>query len=77
MERDREDDRMEKKSFFRTKAGGLTIAFLVIMVAFAMIMAGLYMGQSMLCTIGFVLIVVSMLYSPVNVYILEPLKKHK
>ena len=66
---------MEQKGFFQTKAGGLTIAFIVIMVAFAMIMAGFYTGTSILCTIGFVLIVVAMLYSPVEVYILSKLKK--
>ena len=66
---------MEQKGFFQTKAGGLTIAFIVIMVAFAMIMVGLYTGASILCTIGFVLIVVAMLYSPVEVYILSKLKK--
>ena len=66
---------MEQKGFFQTKAGGLTIAFIVIMVAFAMITAGLYTGTSVLCTIGFVLIVVAMLYSPVEVYILSKLKK--
>ena len=62
---------MEQKGFFQTKAGGLTIAFIVIMIAFAMIMAGLYTGTSVLCIIGFVLIVVAMLYSPVKVYILD------
>lgn len=66
---------MEQKGFFQTRAGGLTIAFIVIMIAFAMIMAGLYTGASILCTIGFVLIVVAMLYSPVEVYILSKLKK--
>ena len=66
---------MEQKGFFQTKAGGLTIAVIVIMIAFAMIMAGLYTGTSVLCTIGFVLIVVAMLYSPVEVYILSKLKK--
>ena len=66
---------MDQKGFFQTKAGGLTIAFIVIMIAFAMIMAGLYTGTSVLCTIGFVLIVVAMLYSPVEVYILSKLKK--
>ena len=62
---------MEQKGFFQTKAGGLTIAFIVIMIAFAMIMAGLYTGISVLCTVGFALIVVAMLYSPVKVYILD------
>ena len=61
--------------FFKTKAGGLTIAFAVIMIAFVMIMAGLSSGNDMLCTIGFVLIVVAMLYSPVKVHILDRKKK--
>lgn len=62
---------MEKNSFFKTKAGGLTIAFLVIMIAFVVIMAGLGTGNDALCTVGFVLIVFAMLYSPVKVYILR------
>lgn len=66
---------MEQKGFFQTKAGGLTIAFIVIMLAFAMILAGLYTGTDVLCTIGFVLIVAAMLYSPVDVYILNRKKK--
>ncbi|MDO4286682.1 MAG: hypothetical protein Q4C40_03045 [Eubacteriales bacterium] len=66
---------MEQKGFFQTKAGGLTIAFIVIMLAFAMILAGLYTGITVLCTIGFVLIVAAMLYSPVDVYILNRKKK--
>ena len=61
--------------FFKTKAGGLTIAFAVIMIAFVMIMAGLGAGNDKLCTIGFVLIVVAMLYSPVKVHILDRKKK--
>ena len=61
--------------FFKTKAGGLTIAFAVIMIAFVMIMAGLGSGNDMLCTIGFVLIVAAMLYSPVKVHILDRKKK--
>jgi hypothetical protein len=61
--------------FFKTKAGGLTIAFAVIMIAFVMIMAGLGSGKDTLCTIGFVLIVVAMLYSPVKVHILDRKKK--
>ena len=61
--------------FFKTKAGGLTIAFAVIMIAFVMIMAGLGSGNDTLCTIDFVLIVVAMLYSPVKVHILDRKKK--
>ena len=55
---------MEKQSFFKTKAGGLTLAFIVIMIAFAVIMAGLGMSR-------FIMIVVAMLYSPVKVYIID------
>ena len=62
---------MGKNSFFKTKAGELTIAFLVIMIAFVIIMSGLGTGNDMLCTVGFVLIVFAMLYSPVKVYILR------
>ena len=62
---------MEKQSFFKTKAGGLTLAFIVIMIAFAVIMAGLGMSNEMLWTIGFIMIVVAMLYSPVKVFIID------
>ena len=66
---------MEEKSFFKTKAGGLTIAFIVIMVAFVLIMIGLGSAGDSLCMIRFLLIVVAMLYSPVKVYILDRMKK--
>lgn len=61
--------------FFKTKAGGLTIAFAVIMISFVMIMTGLGSENDMLCTIGFFLIVIAMLYSPVKVHILDRKKK--
>lgn len=66
---------MENKGFFQTKEGGLTIAFIVIMVAFVIIMAGLYMENGMFCTIGFLLIVAAMLYSPIKVQVIDRLKK--
>jgi hypothetical protein len=59
----------------KIKQAGQTIAFAVIMIAFVMIMAGLGSGNDTLCTIGFVLIVVAMLYSPVKVHILDRKKK--
>ncbi|MDO5547006.1 MAG: hypothetical protein Q4F79_00795 [Eubacteriales bacterium] len=68
---------MENKSFFRTKEGGLTIAFLVIMIAFAIIIAGLGAGSEAACMAGFVLIVVAMLYSPVKVQIYDRIRKNK
>ncbi len=66
---------MEEKRFFKTKEGGLTIAFIVIMIAFVIIMMGLNSASNSLCMIGFLLIVVAMLYSPVKVYILDPMKR--
>lgn len=68
---------MEKKSFFKTKEGGLKIAFIVIMAAFFIIIAGLHMASSALCMAGFVIMVAAMLYSPVKVYILKPRKQDK
>ena len=37
---------MEKNSFFKTKEGGLTLAFIVIMIAFAIMLFGLYTGTT-------------------------------
>lgn len=68
---------MEKKSFFQTKEGGLTLAFIVIMAAFAVIMAGLKSTGDGLCLAGFVMIIAAMLYSPVKVFIFGAGKKKK
>lgn len=65
---------MEKKSFFKTKEGGLTIAFIVIMIAFVIIMAGLNTVNDTVCLAGFIIMVAAMLYSPVKSFILKPKK---
>lgn len=65
---------MEKKSFFRTKEGGLTLAFIVIMIAFFVILAGLGAGNDAVCLAGFIIMVAAMLYSPVKTFILNPKK---
>ncbi|MCI9488818.1 hypothetical protein AALC75_18605 [Lachnospiraceae bacterium 48-42] len=65
---------MEKKSFFKTKEGGLTIAFIVIMIAFVIIMAGLNTVNDTVCLAGFIIMVAAMLYSPVKTFILKPKK---
>lgn len=62
---------MKNQSFFKTKAGGLTIVFLIMMLAFGIIMAGLGTSNDVLCTVGFLMIIVAMLYSPVKVFIIE------
>lgn len=62
---------MGDKGFFGTKAGRLTIAFIVIMLAFCVIMAGISMGSDLLCSVGFLVIVAAMLFCPVQTYILK------
>ena len=62
---------MEQNGFFQTTAGRLTIAFLVIAVAFVLIVAGLQSDGNGLCTVGFLMIVAAMLYSPVKVYLID------
>lgn len=66
---------MEKNSFFKTKEGGLTLAFIVIMIAFAIMLFGLYTGTTAACAVGFVIMMAAMFYSPMKVFILTP--KHK
>lgn len=68
---------MEKKSFFKTKEGGLTIAFIVLMIAFLIMLAGLKSASEMICLVGFVIMTAAMLYSPIKVYILKPGKRDK
>lgn len=49
----------------------MTLAFIVIMLAFALIMLGIYQVNNVFIHIGFVLMLVAMLYSPVDVFILN------
>lgn len=60
-----------KNSFFHTKEGGLTIAFIIIMVSFFLIQNGLKTGMDALAMVGFVLVIAAMLYSPVKVFIMD------
>lgn len=60
-----------KNSFFKTKEGGLTIAFIIIMISFFLIQGGLAAGMNAQAYLGFILVIVSMLYSPVKVFIID------
>lgn len=62
---------MKENGFWKSRAGGLTIAFLVIMFAFVVIVAGISRNSQAACTVGLALIVAAMLYSPVRSYILK------
>ena len=65
---------MEKKSFFKTKEGGLTIAFIVIMAAFLIIISCHCSAKYKIFLVGFVIMVAAMLYSPVKTFIIKPKK---
>ena len=60
-----------KNQFFKTKEGGLTIAFIIIMISFFLIQWGLSAGMDVLAYAGFILVIASMLYSPVKVFIID------
>ena len=62
---------MEKTSFWRTKAGALTIGFVVAMVSFMVILMGIKMKSEMLESCGLVLVIVAVLISPIKVFILD------
>lgn len=62
---------MEKKSFWSTNAGALTIAFIITMIGFALILIGANHGTSALTTVGFIAVVVAMLISPIKVFVLD------
>lgn len=60
-----------KKNFFQTKEGGLTIAFIIIMISFFIIQNGLKMEGDTVSIVGLILVIAAMLYSPVKVFIID------
>ncbi|WP_124064940.1 hypothetical protein [Clostridium sp. E02] len=62
---------MDRKAFFKSKEGALTISFVVIMVAFMIEVFGLSMNSDKIYIAGFLAILAAILYSPVGVYILR------
>lgn len=60
---------------FNTKEGVLSFAFLVIILAFCLIILALRINNDMLIKVSFAFIVVAMLLSPIKVYILDKLIK--
>lgn len=66
---------MEKKSFWKTNAGALTIAFIVTMIGFGMILFGINHSANGLSTLGFIAIVVAMLISPIKVFVIDRNRK--
>ena len=62
---------MEKKSFWTKNAGALTIAFIITMIGFALILLGVNHGMNGLAIGGFIAVVVAMLISPIKVFIID------
>ena len=68
---------MEEKGFFQTRAGRLTIAFCIIMVAFALMLNGLRLNNDILCLVGVLLTAGALLYSPMEGHLYARLKKDR
>lgn len=62
---------MGKTSFFKTKEGALSIAFVVIITAFVVEVIGLTIKIKGLYYAGFFAILAAIMYSPFGVYILK------
>ena len=66
---------MNNTSFWKTKAGALTIGFILAMVSFVLILIGIKMNSEILENIGLVIVIIAVLISPIKVFILD--KKSK
>ena len=62
---------MNNTSFWKTKAGALTIGFILAMVSFVVILIGIKMNSEMLENIGLVIVIIAVLISPIKVFILD------
>ncbi|HHW7567270.1 MULTISPECIES: hypothetical protein [unclassified Mannheimia] len=58
-------------SFLKTKAGKMTLAFIATLLAFFLIMLGIDQANNTFIHIGFVVMVAAMVYSPIDVFILN------
>ena len=60
---------MEKSNFWKTKAGALTIGFIIAMISFVITLVGIKMNSEMVQNLGLVLVIIAVLISPVKVLI--------
>jgi hypothetical protein len=61
---------MNNTSFWKTKAGALTIGFILAMVSFVVILIGIKTNSEILENIGLVIVIIAVLISPIKVFIL-------
>ena len=62
---------MEKSNFWKTKAGALTIGFIIAMISFVVTLVGIKMNSEMVQNLGLVLVLIAVLISPVKVFIID------
>ena len=66
---------MDKTSFWKTKAGTLTIGFILAMVSFIIILVGIKMNSLSIENFGLAVVIVAVLISPIKVFILDKWSK--
>ena len=62
---------MEKSNFWKTKAGALTIGFIIAMISFVVTLVCIKMNSEMVQNLGLVLVIIAVLISPVKVFIID------
>ena len=66
---------MDKTSFLKTKAGALTVGFILAMLSFMIILVGIKMNSLSIENFGLAVVIVAVLISPIKVFILDKWSK--
>ena len=66
---------MDKTNFWKTKAGALTIGFILAMLSFIIILFGIKMNSETVENFGLIVAIVAVLISPIKVFILDKRSK--
>ena len=68
---------MDKTSFWKTKAGALTVGFILAMLSFMIILVGIKMNSETIENFGLAVVIVAVLISPIKVFILDKRSKRR
>ena len=66
---------MDKINFWKTKAGALTIGFILAMLSFIIILFRIKMNSETVENFGLIVVIVAVLISPIKVFILDKRSK--
>ena len=66
---------MDKTSFWKTKAGALTVGFILAILSFMIILVGIKMNSEAIENFGLAVVIVAVLISPIKVFILDKRSK--